>query len=92
MPSSDYVYKIRRISDGLFSSGGTWPLWRINGKVWAHIRFLRAHLTLVGDGLTYVPKEKRAVHRKENLQRAYGGCEIVTYAVTTLEKATEAIR
>ena len=41
------VYKIRRRSDGLFSTGGGWPSFKAKGKQWASAGALHAHLNLV---------------------------------------------
>ncbi len=84
----DCVYKIRRLSDGLYSKGGTTPHFSKKGKVWTSLGALNGHLTLVADGGRYIPESQREAVRKTKLQQTYGGCEIVTYVVSTLEKAT----
>lgn len=40
-------YKIRRKSDGKFSTGTGWPDWSRNGKAWGSLQAIRSHLTLV---------------------------------------------
>lgn len=39
-------FKIRRQSDGQFSSGGTTPRWSNKGKTWSEQRHVTAHLGL----------------------------------------------
>ena len=39
-----FFYKIRRKSDGKFSTGGGSPNWTAGGKTWNEIHHLRAHL------------------------------------------------
>lgn len=43
-----YVYKIRRIADGKWSTGGRQPNWTLSGKSWT-LGSLRAHLALFLD-------------------------------------------
>lgn len=69
---SDIVYKIRRKSDGLFSTGGCDPKFNRVGKTWSTKGALNGHLTLVRDGLTY----QKQVHR---LEQTYRGCDVVTF-------------
>lgn len=44
---ADTFYKIRDGRTGLFSTGGSWPSWVKNGKVWTRLGTLRAHLTMM---------------------------------------------
>lgn len=60
------VYKIRRRSDGLFSSGGTYPKFSKKGKVWAARGHVTSHLSQLGD-------------RDRN--RYYKDCEVVRVEV-----------
>ena len=41
------MYKIRRKSDGKFSSGGLTPRFTKKGKVWTELRYLKAHLNMI---------------------------------------------
>lgn len=43
------MYKIQRLSDGLYSTGGSKPGWTKQGKVWTRLNHITAHLTLVRD-------------------------------------------
>ena len=40
------MFKIRDIDTGKFSTGGCYPKWNNNGKVWSHIGHLKNHLHL----------------------------------------------
>jgi len=62
-------YKIRRKSDGLFSSGGEFPSFDAVGKVWTRHNHLSCHLALVVERL-----EGRGKNRKP---WPYEDCEIV---------------
>lgn len=80
------VFKIRRKSDGLFSSGGVDPHFNKIGKAWATESTMRSHLTLVGDGplqgYAYgITDEKLRDNRKKNLLDRYRDCEIVKFEV-----------
>jgi hypothetical protein len=57
------VYKIRR-SDGLYSTGGTFPSFNKTGKTWNMIHHLKRHLDNLGS--------ERAMY-------VYGDCLIVEY-------------
>lgn len=62
----NFVYKIRRKSDGLFSGGGTWYVkFSKRGKIWKQLNHLTSHLNQV-DSAT---------------RRMYDECEIVCYEV-----------
>lgn len=41
------TYRIRRISDGLYSLGGSRPRWNKKGKTWVDLHCLKKHLSLV---------------------------------------------
>lgn len=43
--TSQKVYMIRRRSDGLYSSGSSWPVFRKNGKMWSTLSKLKQHLS-----------------------------------------------
>jgi len=38
------MYKIRDIKTGLFSSGGMYPSWSKNGKIWSTLGKMSSHL------------------------------------------------
>ena len=41
------LYKIQRKSDGLFSTGGSWPQFTKNGKSWSNIGHVKNHMKQV---------------------------------------------
>lgn len=61
------VYKIRRKSDGLYSSGGTNPSFHKVGKTWSRIHNVRRSLTDLRK------------HRWWHDKFPYKDCEIVEY-------------
>jgi len=67
------VYKIRRKSDGLFSSGGSGPRFSTKEKAWATIGQLKNHLQLF--------KDWRHSYTETffKLPIQYKDCEIVSY-------------
>ena len=69
-------FKIRRRSDGLFSSGGGYPRFSKKGKVWNKIGYLRRHLSMFA---------------AQTLRQYYGGCEIVEFKVEISETRTQSI-
>ena len=60
------IYKIRRNSDGLYSSGGIYPKFTENGKTWTQ----RGHVTSHLSQLTEFTKNK-----------VYTNCDVVEYQV-----------
>lgn len=40
------VYKIRDLKTGLFSSGGSYPTWSKNGKIWTTLGKCKSHLSM----------------------------------------------
>ncbi len=39
-------YRIKRMSDGLYSSGTMYPRFRKNGKMWNSLKNIKAHLAM----------------------------------------------
>lgn len=73
------VYKIKRLSDGKFSLGGSWPKFGKFGKTWAGIQALKRHFALVEEKV-YDYKKKDYVNR--NVEEVYGGCVILEFEVS----------
>jgi hypothetical protein len=71
---NDKAYKIRRKSDGLFSSGGTDPDFNRQGKTWSCIGHLKNHLKQF---YSYHWQTKGGDWRLE----MYKDCEIVEYEI-----------
>jgi len=44
------LYMIRRRADGLYSTGGSWPGFTNNGKMWSSMKALNTHLSQVYSG------------------------------------------
>lgn len=68
------LYMIRRISDGFWSSGGSYPHFTKVGKAWTTTQALHAHLNLIfsdNRGLRY--------------NRPYDNCEIVEFEILQTE-------
>lgn len=81
------VYKIRRKSDGKFSTGGCDPSWSRNGKAWATRALLRSHLTMVADNGPHKvrswedPSPKNDENRMKNLMAVYHDAEVIVFDV-----------
>lgn len=67
------VYKIRRTTDGLFSTGGTVPSFNKKGKTWSHRGHVSSHLSQLSD------KQK---------SHSYKDCEVVAYEIQEIEIET----
>lgn len=74
------VYKIRRKSDGYFSTGTSSPSFiKEGGKTWSKGSALKAHLTLVKNNHKALPKSFRFV---------YEDSESVKYLITEIGSMT----
>lgn len=82
MSVRETVYKIRRRSDGKYSTGGTEPKFSKTGKVWRTLGQLKSHLTLVekSGNWPYTPKKRR-----QRLIAFYQHCEIVRFEIREVE-------
>lgn len=76
------VYKIRRIADGLYSTGGTSPKWNKHGKTWNTVGHIKNHLAMFKE-YNYDIRGYVSV-----LADYYTGCEIVVYETTIAEVET----
>ena len=70
---SKTVYRIRRKTDGLFSTGGWNPVFRKEGKSWASAGAIRIHFSNLD---------------KQHRNQIYQNCEVVAYQVTETESET----
>jgi len=69
------VYKIQRKSDGLYSNGGSDPLFMKKGKIWRGLGDLKNHFNII-----------RECHKSEKyLENLYKNCEIVTFILNPVE-------
>lgn len=78
---TETLYKIRRKSDGLFSTGGMCPRWEKSGKTWKKVGHVRCHLGQFGTS-TF-----------GNVRSPYYDCELVTQrlVVHCAEAQTESL-
>ena len=74
------IYKIRRKSDGLFSTGGWNPEYSKTGKTWKRKGDLSNHFALMCD--QYYTRL-----RKTSMNSVYEGCEIVAIEIVEVEKS-----
>lgn len=75
------VYKIRRKSDGLFSTGGQYPSFTTKGKFWANKSGLHNHLNMNPVTYTYHPPIGPFGGNPTTTHDAYADCEIVEYEI-----------
>ena len=71
-------FKIRRKSDGLFSTGGTTPKFTKNGKTWSSIGALKNHLNLM-NGKRWDSYWKQYLPINKTY---YDDCEVVELNIT----------
>lgn len=104
MSKTHKVYMIRRKTDGLFSTGGSYPEFTKNGKVWNTLGALKNHLRIaLVEGTSQwnydfhrtengnVYKTVRTVTYKP--RNVYDDCEIVSLeqVVTVIDQALDTI-
>lgn len=73
------IYRIQRISDGLFSTGGANPNFNKKGKIWRNIGFLKNHLNCIKEHL------EESTRWRNTLKHPYtpkSNFRIVEYVVT----------
>lgn len=70
-------YKIRRVSDGLYSTGGGTPSWRKTGKVWAGLNQLHNHFAVIQEYQSYAHRRHSRDPLPDFVSAFYKGCEIV---------------
>lgn len=83
---NNLIYKIRRKSDGLFSTGGNCPKFTKVGKTWKAIGHVKNHLGALrnGNGLPYYADDlvrPTAVAGVVIFNNIYEDCELVSYAL-----------
>ncbi len=74
---ADKMYQIRRKSDGLYSTGGTWPSFNTVGKIWTRPGSLKNHVVMVNQQF-----------KRYQEHYPYGDCEIVTLVIHRDELAS----
>ncbi len=79
------VYRIQRIWDGRYSTGGWEPVFKHSKfKEWASLGTLRNHLSRLQSWANQVGEDQPA--RAEKLRNSYQGCRVVT--ITYVETVT----
>ena len=74
------VYRIKRKSDGLYSTGGSCPRFTKKGKTWSSIGNLKNHLNMVGNSY-HNPISNQTNWRASG----YDNCEIEVFQVVHAE-------
>ena len=74
------VYKIRRKTDQLYSSGGLYPEFNSNGKQWKRIGDLKCHLAQF---------KINSIYWNMSIEWPYDDCEIVEYIYELKETNSE---
>jgi hypothetical protein len=82
------VYKIRRKSDGLYSTGGHYPSFTVKGKVWNSKSALHNHLNFNPTTTTYSYSQNPFIGAQYEKHDAYAGCELVEIEVVQTEKTS----
>lgn len=73
------IYRLQRISDGLFSTGGANPSFNKKGKIWRNIGFFKNHLNCIKENIA------ESARWRNNLKHPYtpaSNFRIVEYVVT----------
>ena len=68
------IYKIRRKSDGLFSSGGSCPQFTKKGKNWSGLGPIKLHMHQLLD-----------IYGKIRDREVYKDCEVIKYEMVEIE-------
>lgn len=77
------IYMIRRITDGLFSSGSSYPHFSKRGKMWSAIGSLKAHMLMVMERCDVVDYNDTFHPDKfYDGHNPYKDCEIVESEIT----------
>jgi hypothetical protein len=79
------VYKIRRKTDGLFSTGGSSPGFTTQGKTWGRKNHATCHISNIKSNMKYW----KEMHPAATPHNPYKDCELVEYIIT--ESKTEDI-
>jgi hypothetical protein len=75
------IYKIRRVSDGLYSSGGIPPKFTKYGKIWSNIGTLKNHFNQFKENKYYKNPYK-------NFYITENKCEVICFELNEIEKET----
>ena len=71
-------YKIRRVSDGKYSTGGSTPEFTSVGKTWSNRSGLHSHFACIQEYRQYAMRRHRGDPIPDFVTETYVGCEVVT--------------
>ena len=71
-------YKIRRKSDGKYSTGGSTPEFTSVGKTWSNRSGLHSHFACIQEYRQYAMRRHRGDPIPDFVTETYVGCEVVT--------------
>lgn len=71
-------YKIRRRSDGRFSTGGSHPTFSPRGKTWGSLGDLHGHFACVREYASWNLRQNRIRYYGDPVAHLYDGCDLVT--------------
>lgn len=78
------IYMIRRLTDGLFSSGSSYPRFAESGKMWTTIGAMNSHIRLVFKQRGILDYNKNFYPDKfYDAVNPYRDCEVVTAKIET---------
>ena len=72
---SKFIYKIKNLDTGLYSTGGSSPMWSTIGKVWKQKSHISSHLTLVTES------GRGAWWRDKKPYWPYENCVVVSWKI-----------
>lgn len=89
---SKIVYRIRRKSDGLYSTGGQYPRFTVKGKIWPNKSGLHNHLSMnpKTSDYTFTPGPFGGGRYVTN--DAYIDCDIVEFEISEVEKTSVSVK
>lgn len=73
-------YKIRRIEDGRYSTGGSTPEFTTVGKTWSNKQTLHSHFAVIQEYGEYAMRRHKNDAIPNFVAETYAGCEIVRLA------------
>ena len=79
MAEEQKIYMIRRMTDGLFSSGSSWPYFSKRGKMWTTVGSLKSHMLMVMERCGVVNYLDKSFHPDKyyDSKNPYKDCEVV---------------
>lgn len=78
LPVKIIGYKIRRRSDGMYSTGGGHPEFTHVGKTWSNMQSLHSHFAVIQEFKEYAMRRHRDDTIPDFIAETYAGCDVVT--------------